>query len=422
MAVRRAGDHSFRRRCHGATLHAQGGAGYSSRGGNKQLVCIALPCADALRGLQPSNHSVIAAAISGHGVTMIAGRMLGGRYRLVREIARGASGAIWCAEHVILRMPVAIKFSLSAHPSRESETAAARSVTMKRFLSEARIAAAVRGPHVVEVLDYGVEQGTPFLVMELLRGETLGARLRRHGRVGADVTAQIVLQVAQALGRMHALGVVHCDLKPENVFLVEGGALEAKLLDFGVATVGDQALRGTLTPGTRAGSLVGSPSYMSPEQLRDPLSLDARSDVWALGVVAFECLLGRLPFRASHLEGVILAICARPAPVPSLLGPVPRGFDAWFARACAKELERRFASAWEAASALDELCRGEPRTTAALASVVVEAEDMPVAWQPSSSGFKRLWSGLFLRPCRLSVPLQREPAAAQGSRRPLRRI
>lgn len=340
---------------------------------------------------------------------MIAGQMLGGRYRLVREIARGGSGAIWCAEHVVLRMPVAIKCLLPARQGREGETPAARSAAMKRFLSEARIAAAVRGPHVVEVLDYGVERGMSFLVMELLRGETLAARLRRDGRVDPVVTAELLVQAAQALERMHELGVVHCDVKPENMFLVEGAELDAKLLDFGVATVRDDALLATLTPGTAAGPLVGSPSYMSPEQLRDPRSLDARSDVWALGVVAFECLLGRLPFRAGHLQGMILAICARPAPVPSLLGPVPRGFDAWFARACARDVERRFASARAAAQALDELCRPDVMAQAQ-ACAAANADEMPVAWEPSSSGFKRLWSGLFLRPGRALPPQARRNA------------
>ncbi|MEY4545942.1 MAG: hypothetical protein RL685_2137, partial [Pseudomonadota bacterium] len=257
--------------------------------------------------------------------------------------------------------------------------------------------AAVRGPHVVDVLDYGVEQGTPFLVMELLRGESLAARLRRAGPRSADETAQILLQAAQALERMHELGVVHRDLKPENIFLVEGGELDAKLLDFGVATVSDQASLTTLTPGTSSGELVGSPGYMSPEQLRDPRSLDPLSDVWALGVIAFECLLGRLPFQASHLAGMILAICSRPAPVPSLLGPVPRGFDVWFSRACARDLERRFAGAQEAADALYDLCCAQQRRPAEDGGADAD-HDMPVAWEPSTTGLKRLWSGLFRRP------------------------
>jgi serine/threonine-protein kinase len=212
-----------------------------------------------------------------------------------------------------------------------------------------------------------VEQGSPYLVMELLRGEAMAAYLGRAGRAMPDETAAILFQVAGALERMHALGIVHRDLKPDNLFLVDGPQLSTKIVDFGVARVGDQALLTTLTPGTCAGDLVGTPNYMSPEQLRDPQSLDHRSDVWALGVIAFECLLGRVPFRAQHLAGMIVSICSRPAPVPSLLGPVPYGFDAWFARACAKEPERRFQSAVQAATALQALCQPlrPPRSTRA---------------------------------------------------------
>jgi serine/threonine-protein kinase len=261
---------------------------------------------------------------------------------------------------------VAVKFMQPAEEGAGA-TRAGRSEAMKRFLAEARIAVAARGPHVVQVFDYGVEQGSPYLVMELLRGESLADYLSRAGRATPDETATVLLQVAGALERMHALGIVHRDLKPDNLFLVDSPQLLTKIVDFGVARVGDQALLTTLTPGTCAGDLVGTPNYMSPEQLRDPQTLDHRSDVWALGVIAFECLLGRVPFRAPHLAGMIVAICSRPAPVPSLLGPVPYGFDAWFARACAKDAERRFQSALEAATALHALCqpRRPPRNARA---------------------------------------------------------
>lgn len=341
---------------------------------------------------------------------------MAGRYRLVREIARGGSGSIWRAEQVLLRMPVAVKFLRAGGEGRD-DTPAARSAAMKRFLSEARIAAAVRGAHVVQVFDYGVERGTPFLVMELLSGESLAARLQRLGRLGPEETVHTLLQAAAALQRMHDLGVVHRDLKPENLFLSEGDERSVKLLDFGVAMVDDRALLTTLTPGTGTGELAGSPSYMSPEQLRDPGALDPRSDVWAFGVIAFECLLGRLPFRADHLAGMIVAICARPAPIPSLLGPVPRGFDGWFARACARDLERRFATVREAAAELRHLCQ-PPRAAPMEAPARGEelTGDLPVAWEPSSSGLKRLWSGLFRRPS----PVPRQLPCRSGVRRSAR--
>jgi len=318
----------------------------------------------------------------------LTGRLLSSKYRLVREMARGNMSSIWCAEHVLLRLPVAVKFMRLADEAWGDATPAGRSEAMKRFLSEARIAAAARGTHVVQVFDYGVDQGTPYLVMELLQGESLAHRLRRLGCLSAAETATVALHISSALEGMHELGIVHRDLKPDNIFLVEGDELLAKILDFGVARVSDQALLTTLTPGTRTGDLIGTPNYMSPEQLQDHHSLDHRSDVWALGVVSFECLLGRLPFNANHLAGMIVAICARPLPVPSLLGSVPRGFDAWFARACARDPERRFPSAKQAATALQVLCQPE------LAARSAEAANS----EPLPSGLSKLWTGWFRRP------------------------
>jgi len=337
---------------------------------------------------------VIAAGRAHHcaPVQELTGRLLASKYRLVREMARGNMGAIWRAEHVLLRLPVAVKFMHLAEEGWGVPTPAERSESMKRFLSEARIAAAARGPHVVQVFDYGVDQGIPYLVMELLEGESLAERLRRVGRLSSDETSGVLLQVASALEGMHELGIVHRDLKPENIFLVEADVLLAKILDFGVARVSDQALLTTLTPGTRTGDLIGTPNYMSPEQLQDRRSLDHRSDVWAVGVVAFECLLGRLPFVATHLAGMILAICSGPLPVPSLLGPVPRGFDAWFKRACARDPDRRFSSATQAASALHALCQPtSPARNSQTAASSCDSEPLP-------SGLRKLWTGLFWRP------------------------
>ena len=334
-------------------------------------------------------------------VQELTGRLLASKYRLVREMARGNMGAIWCAEHVLLRLPVAVKF-MQLDESWADASPAGRADAMKRFLSEARIAAAAHGPHVVQVFDYGVDQGTPYLVMELLQGETLAHKLRRVGCSSPAEVAGIVLQISSALERMHELGIVHRDLKPENIFLVEGDELLAKILDFGVARVSDQALLSTLTPGTRTGDLIGTPNYMSPEQLEDHHSLDQRSDVWALGVIAFECLLGRLPFNASHLTGMILAICSRPLPVPSLLGPVPRGFDTWFARACARDPDRRFPSARQAALALHALCL--PTAAARRAEAAALTSDS----EPLPTGLKKLWTGLFWRPGAEDTPPQRK--------------
>jgi serine/threonine-protein kinase len=252
-------------------------------------------------------------------------------------------GTIWRAEHLELGCPVAVKLLDEPGPV-ESESRA-------RFLREARSAAALRSPHVVQVLDYGLDGPTPFLVMELLQGETLLYRLARDSRLSRRETARILTQVAHALERAHALGIVHRDLSANNVFLVSDAASpHAKLLDFGIAKCAAGPLFGEQVS-TLRGMILGTPRYMSPEQA-EGLEVDYRTDIWAFGVLAFECLLGRAPFEGSTFGSLVLAICSRELPVPSELGVAPAGFDEWFACACARAPAARFPAVREAASAL----------------------------------------------------------------------
>ncbi|MGC4087313.1 MAG: serine/threonine-protein kinase [Polyangiaceae bacterium] len=269
--------------------------------------------------------------------------LIGGKYRLLEPLARGAMGTIWRAEHELLGTPVAVKLLDERGPLRVE--------TRQRFLQEARTAALLRGPHVVQLLDYGLDGETPYLVMELLAGESLRQRLARDGRLSRRETLRVVAQLAKALGRAEELCIVHRDLSPNNVFLTEeDGKAVAKLLDFGIAKWASEAEpeRGL----TLNGTILGTPSYMSPEQLEATGRLDGRADIWALGVIAFECLLGHVPFQSSSFPGLVLAICSRPLPVPSRLAKLPQAFDAWFARACARDRELRFASAEDAAREL----------------------------------------------------------------------
>ena len=277
------------------------------------------------------------------------GALIGGKYRLMRRLASGSMGSVWCAEHVVLEVLVAIKFMQPvSDPSGDLH---------RRFLREARVASAVRSPHVVQVLDYGVLGDTPYIVMEFLCGESLADRLGRVGRLTPLETARLLAPLGPALARAHELGVVHRDLKPENIFIVREGAREhTKLIDFGVAKVFSRQFGVTISPGTREGEIVGTPHYMSPEQARGAETVDHRTDVWALGVIAYECLLGRPPFRGANLATLVLQICAQPLPVPSALGPVPEGFDAWFADACARAPEDRHPSAKEAMLRLEHIC------------------------------------------------------------------
>jgi serine/threonine-protein kinase len=261
-------------------------------------------------------------------------------------------GAIWRAEHLTLEAPVAVKL-IDRDAVHDEQTVA-------RFLREAKAAASLRSPHVVQIIDYGVDDGVPFIVMELLEGETLAQRLKRVKRLNAADTARFVTHIARAIARAHEAGIVHRDLKPENVFIVHNEDEEiAKVLDFGVAKVE----RGVLAEGekTRTGSILGTPYYMSPEQAQGNKAVDYRSDLWSLGVIAYECLCGRRPFFSDGLGDLVLQICVRDLPVPSEASSVPLGFDAWFRHAMEREPADRFQSAREMTDALREALGLEAR-------------------------------------------------------------
>jgi serine/threonine-protein kinase len=260
-------------------------------------------------------------------------------------------GTVWQADHLVLNSKVAIKV-LGPEVTQDAEALA-------RFLREAQSAASLRSPHVVQILDHGVDQGQPYIAMELLEGESLAERLIRDGTLSPVETSRIITHMARALSRAHEAGIVHRDLKPDNVFLVRNDEEHlAKLLDFGIAKA-----TGKLTSGigraTRTGTVMGSPYYMSPEQAEGLKTLDHRTDIWSLGVIAFECLLGQRPFDGESVGGLVLAICTRPMPVPSKFGKVPAGFDRWFAKVCSRDLKHRYGSAKQAAADLRELCDGK---------------------------------------------------------------
>jgi eukaryotic-like serine/threonine-protein kinase len=276
---------------------------------------------------------------------MNAGTILAGRYRLVSLLGRGGMGEVWRAEHLGLNAPVAVKLM--------GPEFAASAEALQRFNREAQSAAALRSPHVVQILDHGVdpESKSPFIAMELMEGETLAHRIGRAGSLSLAETARVVTHVARALSRAHEAGVVHRDLKPDNIFLVRNEDEEiAKVLDFGIAKVNTQSLSGDVA--TRTGAVMGTPYYMSPEQIGGSKSVDHRTDLWALGVIACECATGRRPFDADTIGGLVLAICTAQIPAPSSLGPVASGFDAWAARALERDPARRFQSARELADAL----------------------------------------------------------------------
>lgn len=275
--------------------------------------------------------------------------VLAQKYRLIGQLQAGGMGSVWIAEHLHLSSLVAVKLM--------GRDVAATAAGTERFLLEARSAASLRSPHVVQILDYGVHEGTPFIAMELLEGESLGARLQRDGRFQSWEKAELILrQIARAVAKAHDAGIVHRDLKPSNIFLVRNEEEEiVKLLDFGIAKTTSARLNAAPGNHTRTGEFLGSPIYSSPEQLQASKALDHRADIWSLGVLAFECMVGRPPFVSDTLAGLVLAICMSPLPVPSEHGPVPPGFDAWFARTCARDVVERFQSVREASSELRRL-------------------------------------------------------------------
>jgi len=275
-------------------------------------------------------------------------RVLGARYRLMSKLGQGGMGSVWLAEHLTLRTEVAVKLiDPSIAESREA---------LGRFQREAQSAAELRSTHIVQIFDYGIDEGTPYIAMELLQGESLAARLARLSTLTPSVTVQILSQVARALSLAHEKGVIHRDLKPDNIFLVREGADEVcKVLDFGIAKkLG--SLSGSSGIKTNTGAMLGTPYYMSPEQALGQSNIDHRTDIWSLAIIAYECLTGVRPFEKETLGALLMAICQEPLPTPSKIAAVPPGFDEWFARAAARELSKRFQSAADAASQLRVIC------------------------------------------------------------------
>jgi eukaryotic-like serine/threonine-protein kinase len=233
------------------------------------------------------------------------GALLLEKYRLTELLAVGGMGEVYRAENIAVERPVAIKILRRELLADEG--------LVRRFINEGKAANRVQHPCIVPVLDLGRDGDQVFIVQDLLEGEDLGKVLKRGDkRVGLDEALEILVPVADALGAAHDNGLVHRDLKPANVFLAaEGERRVPKLLDFGVAKfcLGDPDGD---TPLTHTGSSIGTPAYMSPEQITDPRNVDARADVWALGVLLHRMLAGKMPFKGNSPGAVMVAICTAP--------------------------------------------------------------------------------------------------------------
>ncbi len=276
------------------------------------------------------------------------GLVIASRYRLEAMIGEGGMARVWRAKDLTLARAVAVKF-LFLREDRDRRT------MLDRFLREARIAAAVRHPNVVDLLDFGTtEDGRPFMVMELLEGESLEDRLQRQPTLTLNELVAIASGTLEGLAAVHRAGIIHRDLKPDNVFLLdEGGEVRPKLLDFGVSRDTDptSGRRSALT--TNDGYLVGTPEYMSPEQARGLKDIDWRTDIYSVGVVLYEAMTGRLPYQSDAVGDLIIDIVAAGAPpVVSLRPEVGEELSEVVARAMRSDREERFQSAREMRDAL----------------------------------------------------------------------
>ena len=285
------------------------------------------------------------------------GDILAGKYRVERVLGAGGMGVVVAAHHVDLDERMAIKFLL---PEMLADADA-----VSRFAREARAAVKIKSEHVARVFDVGtLETGAPYMVMEFLEGGDLAAWLRQRGAMPVEQAVEFVLQACVAVAEAHSLGIVHRDLKPANLFCVRGadGRLFIKVIDFGISklTTFNAPGAGAMT---KTSAIMGSPLYMSPEQMQSSRDVDARTDIWALGVVLYEFLSGRVPFTGNTMAEIIIQVATHsPASVRALRPDLPKGLEGVVHRCLEKDRGRRYRHIGELAVALLPYA---PRTAAA---------------------------------------------------------
>jgi eukaryotic-like serine/threonine-protein kinase len=289
-------------------------------------------------------------------IPLSAGTVVAGKYRVERTLAEGGMGVVVVAKHIHLQQSVALKF-LRGDVGTEWDALA-------RFRGEAKAVAQLRSEHVAHVLDAGVtDDGVPYMVMEYLEGRSLGRKLQIQGAFEIASAVEYVIQACEGLAEAHARGIVHRDIKPYNLFLVEHspGWGCVKIIDFGISKFAFSD-----SPNVVTGVIIGSPCYMSPEQLRSTATVDHRSDIWSLGATLYELLAGKAAFDASQtLPELVTAILEKSAPELRTLRPeVPEELAAVVARCLSKDRDARFQNAGEVATALLPFAPGRARVPA----------------------------------------------------------
>jgi tRNA A-37 threonylcarbamoyl transferase component Bud32 len=313
----------------------------------------------------------------------LVGATLAGRYLIVRRIGEGGMGAVYEAKHTIIGKRVAVKVLLEKFLTKTDFVA--------RLLQEARLASAIGHEHIVDVTDFGTtDDGRAFVAMEFLDGESLAQLVMREAPLPVERSLRIARQVASALGAAHAKGIVHRDVKPENVYLIRRGEADfVKVVDFGISKAVKQG-QGDDTPDyrlTHTGLLLGTPLYMSPEQARGDEDLDHRVDVWAMGVMLYECLTGEVPFRANNYLGIISQVLTHTPLPPSRLRPelgIPEAVETVVMRAMEKDRSRRYAAMADVERDLERLLAGDQNVGAGFAVA-------PTAAAPHGSPRSRIW-------------------------------
>ena len=286
-------------------------------------------------------------------------QVIAGKYRIERVIGAGGMGVVVAAQHIQLGRRVALKF-LAREGMADTDA-------VNRFLREGQALARITGPNVARVMDVGtLEQGEPYIVMEYLDGADLGALVKQRGPLPVEEAVGYVLQACEAIAEAHANGIVHRDLKPSNLFLTRAadGHPLIKVLDFGISKSMPSAGAASPTTVTSTGTLVGSPLYMSPEQIRDPRRVDGRTDIWSLGVILYELICGATPFEGETMPGALAAIIAdAPTPIRVLRGDVPASLDDVVGRCLSKDASARYPSVADLAQALSEFVPPDSRSS-----------------------------------------------------------
>jgi serine/threonine protein kinase len=338
------------------------------------------------------------------------GQILGGKYRVDRVLGAGGMGMVVAATHLHLEERVAIKFLLPE--AMENPEAVAR------FGREARAAVKIRGEHVARVIDVGsFENGAPYMVMEHLDGRDLSTLLTERGALSPAEAVDAVLQACEALAEAHALGIVHRDLKPANLFLTRrpDGTPSVKVLDFGISKVTNASASDNAM--TKTSAIMGSPLYMSPEQMTASRDVDARTDIWAIGVVLYELLAGRAPFRAETLPEICgLILTSAPPAIRNFSPATPEPLQLAVLRCLEKDRTRRYQSVSELAQAIAPFgSRATSRSVERISRILganPALYDAPVSVpQPAHGGTQSNW-GQTNPPRSNAIPLMVAGAAA----------